>query len=444
MPESWDEQGNPIKESWDEHGNPIGNQDQLTQKTQATAKAAGAPTQAPQPLAGNMSKKGLFGEDVSQAEENQIMKRANTLQNMPSNYSAPISNATSAIGLAELPVAIARGSEGAGNWLASKMREPATSAQSLKGIPGTPKNILPRSMQRWTIPDWLTEGITPAGEKGTLTNPGPFENLPKRAPVISDIDAVNRDVAARAGAPKSTSTTSYVRKPTWSNVPKSPAPAPTRAPVQMPSERPWDARAARVRANPRPAPEVPAEASQMPGTGTLKKSLDVNIMPEPREPLPNESPGSQWSVERKDVPDLQTRAARGEPNSANVLRQVTGKPMLFEPRGTGYPGPREKITINNEQSYPTPQLSSSRNEMIIFNKVRELEPNGAPVSSQTLRKLFPNMSKEDFDAAALKLRERGKVFLSPHMHPSSVKGEEINNLIKDPNGNDYHVAISLR
>jgi hypothetical protein len=246
--------------------------DKLTQQTQATAKAAGVPTQEPQPLAGNMSKKGLIGEDVSPAEEEQINKRAHTLQSMPSSYDAPITNATTALGIAELPGAISRGSRSAGNWMASKMREPATSAESLKGVPGTPKNILPRSMQRWTIPDWVTQGITPAGEKGTAVNPGPFENLPKKAPVMSDIDAVNRDVTARSNAPVSTSTTSHLRKPGWVGVPEA-ASAPVRAPAPTPGEPPWAARTARVKANPRPVGEIAPTASVEPGTGQYVSRL---------------------------------------------------------------------------------------------------------------------------------------------------------------------------
>jgi hypothetical protein len=261
------------------------NEDELTKQTQVAAKAGGATlvpqTPIQQPLAGNMSKKGLFGENISPEEEQRIASRAASIQNMPSSYQAPLTNATTAIGVAELPGAVSRGSKEAGSWIASKMREPATSAQSLKGVAGTPKNILPRSMQRWTIPDWVMETVTPAGEKGTVTNPGPFNDLPKRAPVMSDEDIVNRDVSARVNMPQTTSPRpGSNRNPTWKTVvpnvtnsvsaPEAPA---------VSQEPPWAARAARVRANPPPAAEVPAMASETPGTGRSGR------MPEPFVPI---------------------------------------------------------------------------------------------------------------------------------------------------------------
>jgi hypothetical protein len=124
-------------------------------------------------------------------------------------------------------------------------------------------------MQRWTIPDWVAEGITPVGEKGTPTNPGPFENLPKKAPIMKDAGIVNRDVAAHVNAPRSASTTSYVRKPGWANMPENAPPqAPATGPV-TPQEPPWAARGRAVKANPRPATEIAPTAPETPATATV-------------------------------------------------------------------------------------------------------------------------------------------------------------------------------
>lgn len=53
-------------------------------------------------------------------------------------------------------------------------RLPATSAQSMRGEPGAVKP-LPFGIQRF-----IPEAMVPKGEPGSLTNPGPFSNLPAR------------------------------------------------------------------------------------------------------------------------------------------------------------------------------------------------------------------------------------------------------------------------
>lgn len=64
----------------------------------------------------------------------------------------------------------------AGNATAKVLRRPATSRQSLEERPGTIRQILPPSVQRWTIPPWLV----PKGEIGTVTNPGKFLDIPMK------------------------------------------------------------------------------------------------------------------------------------------------------------------------------------------------------------------------------------------------------------------------
>lgn len=67
---------------------------------------------------------------------------------------------------------------GARNKVASALRNPATARQSQLGRPGTVKNILPGSLQKYTVP----EGLIPKGEVGTPTNPGPFNEIPSKLP----------------------------------------------------------------------------------------------------------------------------------------------------------------------------------------------------------------------------------------------------------------------
>ncbi len=84
--------------------------------------------------------------------------------------------------------------EGAKSWVASKMREPATARQSFLGRPGNVKNILPPSMQRWSVPP----SLVPKGEIGTPTNPGWFSEIKERMPSMGT-DAAKAEAASRGG-----------------------------------------------------------------------------------------------------------------------------------------------------------------------------------------------------------------------------------------------------
>lgn len=65
----------------------------------------------------------------------------------------------------------------AGGGLAAGLeRQPATSLQSRRGVPGS-INPLPFGIQRF-IPEWMV----PKGEVGSPTNPGPFNDIPMRMP----------------------------------------------------------------------------------------------------------------------------------------------------------------------------------------------------------------------------------------------------------------------
>lgn len=64
---------------------------------------------------------------------------------------------------------------GARNALAKVLRYPATARQSQLGRPGSVR-ALPSFLQRYVLPDWAV----PKGELGTVTNPGPFAEIPTR------------------------------------------------------------------------------------------------------------------------------------------------------------------------------------------------------------------------------------------------------------------------
>lgn len=84
------------------------------------------------------------------------------------------------------------GNSDANNFLASKMRYPATARQSQIGRPGTIKPVLPSFLQKYTIPDWAI----PTGDVGTPTNPGWFGEIPTRIPNTPEPPAPVDPVAA--------------------------------------------------------------------------------------------------------------------------------------------------------------------------------------------------------------------------------------------------------
>ena len=93
------------------------------------------------------------------------------------------------------------------NFLASKLRYPATARQSqiagevavpgefVPGKPGTVKSFLPSFLQRYTVSDEMI----PRGEIGTPTNPGPFEQIPSRLPKGMQGDPFNPSAPITTG-----------------------------------------------------------------------------------------------------------------------------------------------------------------------------------------------------------------------------------------------------
>lgn len=81
---------------------------------------------------------------------------------------------------------------------------------------------------------------------------------------------------------------------------------------------------------------------------------------------------------------------------------------------------------------------------LILEAVRSLEPvKGVPVSTLRLRNHLPQLSKQEFDAAALELRKKQEVFLSQHSDPYNLSQEDKDLLIDGEDGT-YYVAIAIR
>jgi hypothetical protein len=80
----------------------------------------------------------------------------------------------------------------------------------------------------------------------------------------------------------------------------------------------------------------------------------------------------------------------------------------------------------------------------ILETVKTMEPvKGVPVSTLRLRNHFRDVSKHDFDKAALELRKKQSVFLSQHADPHNISAEDKELLIDGQDGT-YYVAIALR
>ena len=92
-------------------------------------------------------------------------------------------------------------------------------------------------------------------------------------------------------------------------------------------------------------------------------------------------------------------------------------------------------------SAPTPSVDAAAQ---ILEAIRSMElVMGVPVSAQRLRHHLPELSKHDFDAAALELRKRQDVSLSLHHDPHNLPQEERDLLVDGGDGN-YYVAIAIR
>jgi hypothetical protein len=101
----------------------------------------------------------------------------------------------------------------------------------------------------------------------------------------------------------------------------------------------------------------------------------------------------------------------------------------------------EPADVEGSSRAPAPALNAAAQ---ILEAMRSLEPvSGVPVSAQRLRGHLSGVSKCDFDRAALELRNREQVFLSPHISPHGLPHQERDLLIDGGDGT-YYVAIAIR
>ncbi len=97
-----------------------------------------------------------------------------------------------------------------------------------------------------------------------------------------------------------------------------------------------------------------------------------------------------------------------------------------------------------EKSSTHDKLVNTDAAALIIEAVRGLEPvKGVPVSTLRLRNHLPNVSKAEFDMAALELSKKQQVSLSKHADPYNLTKEEKEPLIDGQDGT-YYVAIAIR
>lgn len=114
----------------------------------------------------------------------------------------------------------------------------------------------------------------------------------------------------------------------------------------------------RIASGPIPDTSFPVRTVEPTGTsGTPVERNGVNLIPEPRNPVPSDRPGSMWSLRRsKELPDA---ARRGTPGAGEVLQNI-GKPVIIIPRGADIESPKlsPKVEIANPE--PPPAIPERR------------------------------------------------------------------------------------
>jgi len=122
-------------------------------------------------------------------------------------------------------------------------------------------------------------------------------------------------------------------------------------------------------------------------------------------------------------------------NAARSFVELKIRAAGFDPAAffSGSASPHDKLAVSEVDV-----------AALILDAVRSLEPvNGVPVSTLRLRNHLPKLTKQEFDAAALELREQQQVFLSQHADPYNLSQEDKNLLIDGQDGT-YYVAIAIR
>lgn len=283
------------------------------------------------------------------------------------------------------------------NSVASALRKPATSGQSQLGLPGTVKEILPPSLQRWTIPSWMI----PKGELGTPTNPGPFSKIPTRLPASLSSDPFSPAVEQVQPSPFAGATSSA-------------------GPLM------------RGASGPSVAPESVAFGGSTPRVAAPTEA-SVSVYPEPRTPLAEDRPGAAWSIPREELP---AAAQRGQPGAVETMRNL-GRPIILTPRGAvGTTNPEfmavrqaayDPFSPTSEQvnaSPFAPQLRQEVNEMAVpsaASRVPEWQAGQVDMEIARLKNILrdPRATAEEQSIAQSQLRNLTEQ--PPHRFSNSAK-----------------------
>ncbi|MGD1094732.1 MAG: hypothetical protein ABSB35_22405 [Bryobacteraceae bacterium] len=122
-------------------------------------------------------------------------------------------------------------------------------------------------------------------------------------------------------------------------------------------------------------------------------------------------------------------------NAARSFVEAKIRLAGFDPAAffTGNSSPHDKIT--------SAQVDAAA---LVLEAVRSLEPvKGVPVSTLRLRNHLRNLTKHEFDMAALELRKKQAVFLSVHDDPHNIS-QEAKDLLIDGQDGTYYVAVAIR
>ena len=117
-------------------------------------------------------------------------------------------------------------------------------------------------------------------------------------------------------------------------------------------------------------------------------------------------------------------------------------------RGAGFdPAPMFTSASSPQVTQPeptNPEPAKKEAAAQILEAILELEPHpGVPVSTARLREHLGDMTKHEFDSAALELRRKQEVLLSQHADPHNLSEKDKELLIGGQDGT-YYVAISIR
>ena len=134
-----------------------------------------------------------------------------------------------------------------------------------------------------------------------------------------------------------------------------------------------------------------------------------------------------------------------------------GSVNVRRPGGPEFQIDANRLSRTATQGMPPPPSNpkTAQNAARILEFVKREEPDEVPISTLRLRKQFPEMSKQEFDDAALLLRDQQAAYLGFYADTGNISPEDRELLIYDPSGDGYvgskdipkgtySVAISVR